>query len=255
MAFQWILKIRWNRLGKIDPFRAILSNPHKKKEWQTDEFFSTGDYHVEKIINTAQSLDINFNKRKALDFGCGVGRCTQRLARYFDYVIGVDIAPSMLSLAKKYNRTDQCEYYLNDSDHLALFDGNSFDLILSILTFQHIRDVSIKKYLRECLRILAPGGIFIFQLPSEPILTKYKNNKFLFKFVSLLLNCTVAKFLKLDRLALKILKKDLYWIKKEEVIELLESDGARVVEIQEDNITGPDFKSYHYFVTKPECAF
>ncbi len=54
---------------------------------------------------------ISFPKRRALDFGCGVGRLTQALARHFNIVDGVDIAPSMIELANQFNRSGgRCRY-------------------------------------------------------------------------------------------------------------------------------------------------
>src|ERR1700682_912533 len=53
-----------------------------------------------------------------LDFGCGVGRLTQGPASYFASVRGVDIAPSMIELAKRHNRyPDVCHYDLNCEAH------------------------------------------------------------------------------------------------------------------------------------------
>lgn len=55
--------------------------------------------------------------KKALDFGCGMGRLTQALTKYFEEVYGIDIAPSMIKLTEKYNRYDnKCKFFLNTTD-------------------------------------------------------------------------------------------------------------------------------------------
>ena len=41
-------------------------------------------YEVEELIRYMKSLGINISRKKALDFGCGVGRITQALTNYFD---------------------------------------------------------------------------------------------------------------------------------------------------------------------------
>src|SRR5262249_48837046 len=105
---------------------------------------------------------------RALDFGCGVGRLTQALARHFETVVGVDIAPSMLRGARKYNKFgDRCQYVLNERDDLRLFESNSFDFIYSNRVLQHMRPEYGKSYLREFIRVLSPEGLLVFYMPSE----------------------------------------------------------------------------------------
>ncbi len=45
---------------------------------------------------------INYNDTLALDFGCGIGRLTQLLCKFFKKCIGVDISKEMIKLANKY---------------------------------------------------------------------------------------------------------------------------------------------------------
>jgi 2-polyprenyl-3-methyl-5-hydroxy-6-metoxy-1,4-benzoquinol methylase len=107
------LKKHWNRFGKADPLWAVLTWPDKRgNRWQLDEFFQTGEQEVDSVLNHVRSLGINLRGSRALDFGCGVGRLTQALAKHFKEVCAVDIAPSMIQLAKKYNRHGRkCRFY------------------------------------------------------------------------------------------------------------------------------------------------
>jgi 2-polyprenyl-3-methyl-5-hydroxy-6-metoxy-1,4-benzoquinol methylase len=113
----------WNEFGKTDPLWAILTSPEKKgNKWEVDEFFKTGLEEIEAILSSLEQYNINIPKAKALDFGCGVGRLTQALAHFFDEVYGVDIAPSMIELAQKYNKYgNNCKYILNETDNLKMF--------------------------------------------------------------------------------------------------------------------------------------
>ncbi|MBD1905968.1 class I SAM-dependent methyltransferase [Funiculus sociatus GB2-A5] len=169
------LKRNWNEFGRRDPLWAILTNPTKKgNKWEPDEFFKTGEEEIESVINYINSLGIAYSRKKALDFGCGVGRLTQALFHYFDEACGIDIAPSMIELARKYNRYgDKCQYYVNESDDLRLFKDNSFNFIYSKIVLQHIRPEYSKNYIKEFLRILTPGGLMVFQIPSEPVPIEY----------------------------------------------------------------------------------
>lgn len=140
------LQRNWDAFGKTDPLWAILTDPEKRGgKWDLDEFFKAGDDTINKIFKYIESIGINFRRGRALDFGCGVGRLTQPLTRYFNEVIGVDIAPSMIELARKYNRHgDRCKYYLNPDNDLRQFPDDSFDFIISIITLQHMKPRYIK---------------------------------------------------------------------------------------------------------------
>src|SRR5437660_12935525 len=99
------LKRTWDQFGKTDPLWAILSVPDKKgNRWRLDDFFDSGIQEIDSVIEYMKSLGLAVRHQRALDFGCGVGRLTQALAKHFDEVIGLDIAPSMLQLARRYNR-------------------------------------------------------------------------------------------------------------------------------------------------------
>src|SRR6266700_763326 len=90
---------RWDRAGRTDPFWAVLSWRGKRgNRWLSDEFFETGIQEIALVMAHADRLGLDGHER-ALDFGCGPGRLTQALTRYFDEVDGVDISPSMIELA------------------------------------------------------------------------------------------------------------------------------------------------------------
>ncbi|NJM69671.1 MAG: class I SAM-dependent methyltransferase [Scytonema sp. RU_4_4] len=163
------LQKHWHEFGKEDPFWSILSDPAKKgNKWELKEFFKSGEEEIEAVFKYLESLGVSYSHKRALDFGCGVGRLTQGLCRYFDECIGVDIAPSMIKLANKYNYYGhKCKYYINDSDNLSLYKNNYFDFIYSRIVLQHIIPKYSMNYLKEFVRILAPSGLLVFQVPSE----------------------------------------------------------------------------------------
>lgn len=162
------LQRSWDELGKVDPLWAILGDPDKMGgRWDLHEFFKTGEEEVAAVLQYVDSLHLPLARRRALDFGCGVGRVTRALGRHFEECSGVDIAPSMIRLAQEYNRQgSRCQYYLNESDDLRLFDDNRFDFIYSSNVLQHIHPRYSRNYLKEFVRLLAPGGVLVFQIPS-----------------------------------------------------------------------------------------
>jgi SAM-dependent methyltransferase len=165
------LQRNWDEWGRRDPYWAIISRPDRRgNRWDLDEFLRTGIDEIDSLFAWLQELDVVARRGRALDFGCGVGRLTQALARSFEECDGVDIAPSMIERAHELNRFgDRCRYHVNDRDDLKLFDDGVFDVIYSDIVLQHIAPEFSANYVREFTRVLAPGGVMVFQLPSHPL--------------------------------------------------------------------------------------
>lgn len=239
----------WDFFGKTDPLFAILTFKDKKGgQWKEDEFFDTGKLEVSESINYLRSCGLGIPTGKALDFGCGVGRLTQALADYFEEVYGVDIAPSMIELAKKYNRRgNKCKYFLNETDKLGLLPDHSFAFIYSKITLQHIAPEYSKKYIKEFLRLLKPGGLLLFQLPSEPsammpkcspaLKTRLKN--FLPKFL-------LGAYYRAKHYFYPVV--EMYGVQKEEMIMFLKENGADIIDIRSNDSAGPNWNSFQYLV-------
>src|SRR5579863_4953726 len=162
------LRKNWETLGKADPLWAVLSDPEKKGgKWEAESFFRSGVVHIDDLLNEIRAVGFPLMYGTALDFGCGVGRLTQAMCKYFNKCYGVDISSSMLEHAYRYNQYGTaCEYVLNASSHLHCFDSDSFDFIYSTIVLQHIPPAAGKRYIAEFLRVLKPNGLLIFQVPS-----------------------------------------------------------------------------------------
>ncbi len=179
----------WDGFGKDDPLWRILSLPDKKGgKWTLDEFFETGRKEIDELLDYLKKVGLNPARGTALDFGCGVGRLTQGLARHFDRVKGVDISPSMIDLARQYNRFgDHVEYFVNARSDLRLFPDRSFDLIYSSITLQHVPPQFSRQYIADFVRVLRPGGAIVFQLPHKrtlvPVPRFYGMAKRVFEFL------------------------------------------------------------------------
>ena len=105
---------------------------------------------------------------RALDFGCGTGRSTRFLRDLGFDVVGVDIAERMLARARE--RDPDGDYRKVPDGELPGLDAGSFDLILSVFTFDNIPDFERKVCLLTALRrLLAPGGRMV-NLVSSPVI-------------------------------------------------------------------------------------
>lgn len=116
------LQRHWDGFGLTDPLWAILTDPSKRGgNWDVHEFFALGEQEISGVMDMIGALGIEVHPDRALDFGCGVGRLTQALAPRFKSVCGVDIAPSMIEHARRFNRFEQCSYLVNVRADLHAF--------------------------------------------------------------------------------------------------------------------------------------
>ncbi len=159
----------WEGLGRTDPLFGILSDPAKwGGKWDADEFFASGRAHVESLLRSLNDARASFKRDTCLDFGCGVGRLTVPLSGSFNRTIGVDVARSMIDLARRYHAAStQCEFLVNRGLDLRQFPDATFDFVHSCLVLQHIPPDLSMRYIAEFFRVCKPGGLVVFQLPSE----------------------------------------------------------------------------------------
>src|SRR5271156_1050153 len=97
---------QWERFGSQDPYFGVLTEERyhtgRLDETARERFFTTGRQVVDKLLGeVAARTGASFEARRALDFGCGVGRLSLALAHRCAHVCGVDISPSMLAEADR----------------------------------------------------------------------------------------------------------------------------------------------------------
>ena len=160
----------WDALVELDPISAILYDSTGPVRWTMDEFMASGTREIDTLIAFLRELPLQLSGRRAMDFGCGLGRLTQALGRHFDEVVGVDLSASMVERATRLNRLgDRCQYRVNDRRDLRGFESGSFDLVHSIRTLQLLPAHYVRTYLREFVRLLDRGGVLVVQIPSHPV--------------------------------------------------------------------------------------
>ena len=163
----WQLRRHWNELARRDPFWAVLTESDKLgNRWATPEFYATGVAEVAGDLARIRELAPAMRLGSALDFGCGAGRLTAALGGHFGRVTGVDISDTMVDLAREHCPDKRVEFVCNTRPDLGRVPDNSFDLVYSRITLQHIAPGYTKRYLAEFVRVLAPGGILSVQIPE-----------------------------------------------------------------------------------------
>lgn len=157
----------WQELAKREPYFAVLTDERFLAERATPEarrtFFETGEADVAALFEKLPIAPMS-----ALDFGCGVGRLTVPLARRVARVVGCDVAPAMLELA----RHNAADAGITNALFTTELDG-TFDLICSLIVFQHIPVERGMAILERLIGMLAPGGVavlhFTFRRPGSAL--------------------------------------------------------------------------------------
>jgi ubiquinone/menaquinone biosynthesis C-methylase UbiE len=118
---------------------------------------------------------------RLLDVGCGTGYLLVSLAnRYPDAseLVGIDPAPSMIKVATAAARDRRLSFSVGVAERLPYPDDN-FDLVVSTTSFDHWSDQQAG--LRECARVLRPGGRLVlvdqFSLWLAPTLLAGRRGK------------------------------------------------------------------------------
>jgi SAM-dependent methyltransferase len=244
----WLARRHWNLFARTDAYWAVLTEPDKQgHRWKVDEFFATGRADVEANLRRVQELLPAWRPAgAALDFGCGVGRLTQGLAAHFDQVTGVDIAKDMLALARRHNvHAGRVTYVENHDAALGRFADGSFALVLSLITLQHIAPEYSRQYLREFVRVCAPGGVVVVQVPDRALRpppprrfslwppTHWKRWK-----------RALRRWLVLEP------TMEMHPVPRAEVEAILRRAGATLLAVDAVPAAGPEFVSYRYIARR-----
>src|SRR5260221_46156 len=100
---------------------------------------------------------------KILEIGCGDGEFTKRLMKIPSKIIATDITPEVIRRAKKkYFKNKNTRFKVDDAEKFS-FKDNSFDILCGISILHHI---DYKKAIKECFRVLKPGGRLYFSEPN-----------------------------------------------------------------------------------------
>ncbi len=138
-----------------------------------EQFFESGREAAAAVMRDV--ADLLPSHELAVEFGCGVGRLLIPMARDFERLIGVDIAPTMI---EKLNAN--CRRFDVQNVTGVLADepwerSCAADLIYSWLVFQHIEDIGIiKNSVHRFTAALKPGGMALLQFDTRARTQAYR---------------------------------------------------------------------------------
>ncbi len=142
-------KLQWEKFAQDDARYYIdTTSKNLAQFWQKgEENFHTYLLPIFKKYKVKPDIGI--------DFGCGIGRHTFPLTKYFQTVIGVDVSHNMLKQANTFaqeKNIPNTQFIQNDE----FFEYNKpVDFIYSVNVFQHLEDLEqIKKILDHMAHLL-----------------------------------------------------------------------------------------------------
>jgi 2-polyprenyl-3-methyl-5-hydroxy-6-metoxy-1,4-benzoquinol methylase len=136
---------------------------------QTEQLWDSGRAQVAMLTRRMEAVgDPSLSTRRALDFGCGVGRMTLPLAERCAHVYGVDISPAVLRQA---DEAAQARNVTNvewlQFERLQELQGR-YDMVVSMYVFQHIPSREGERIFTTLVRGLAAGGIGAIDFTIRP---------------------------------------------------------------------------------------
>ncbi|WP_203255864.1 bifunctional demethylmenaquinone methyltransferase/2-methoxy-6-polyprenyl-1,4-benzoquinol methylase UbiE [Hyunsoonleella ulvae] len=199
-------------MSKIKPYKD--SNQSKKE--QVTKMFDTisGKYDgLNRVISFG--IDVKWRKKvvklinahhakNILDIATGTGDLAIAMAdTKAEKIIGLDISSGMLDIGKQKISTrglsDKIEMVLGDSENMP-FEDNTFDAITVAFGVRNFEN--LQKGLKDILRVLKPGGIFVILETSIPTKTPYKQG---YKFYTKNILPLIGRIFSKDRSAYKYL--------------------------------------------------
>jgi SAM-dependent methyltransferase len=251
------LRRQWETHGRKNALASILTPSASEPEWDERAFLETGTHQIAWLMNEADSLLPQRPRRRALDFGCGIGRLTVALAGYYDEVVGVDIARSMIDKARQRNPVPgRVRYEHNTNPDLVVFPSGSFDFVCSWIVLQHMPPTLIRGYIAELVRVVAPGGLLAFQLPAAAVSSEVRK-RFVDAPVRRGLKSRLPKWLVRPYRSLKYSwlgrtssYMAMHGLAREDVTSLIERSGGRLLDVRADDSHGTPCPGYSYWVTR-----
>lgn len=117
---------------------------------------------------------------KIADIGCGAGFLTNYLAKRYKHVHGLDASKSSLDVARKMDKSGSVKYMFGDAYSLP-YEEKSMDVVCAMDFLEHVEKP--EAVVKECGRVLKPGGLFFYHTFNRNILSWLIVIKFMEWFV------------------------------------------------------------------------
>jgi len=157
------LKNIWNKFNDCPDLDELLKNLRENEGKEIKDWL----YLATHLPFINKELSYLKKDAKIMEAGCGIGQWVFWIAEQGFPVIGVDIAPKAVAVAKDYakkNKIINCDFVEGDIRNLKIED-NHFDFIFSFGVIEHFHKPEI--ILNEFKRVLKVGGKMFISVPNQ----------------------------------------------------------------------------------------
>ena len=178
-----LMRQDWDERARKDAFHYIAS---WRKDWTPESFFESGEEDYQKLLEPVLGrAGWDPRGKTMLELGCGAGRMTRSFAQRFSHVYAFDISAEMLGHARTlFPEAANVEWILGNGVDLSGLGNETVDFAFSYIVLQHMPEtVFALRYIREMLRVLKPGGMYLFQFNSVPQVTMNWKGRLAWKIV------------------------------------------------------------------------
>jgi SAM-dependent methyltransferase len=228
----------WNKVGREAPHWSVVTAPKFLPDNITqhqDEFFESSRIDEEIILSGLARVGVVPSAlRSCVEFGCGVGRLTFRLASLFPKVTGIDISSAHLALAREYCsrlRLDNIQFVQASAE--ALMPAEGFDFWFSRIVLQHNAPPVSMAIIKKAFQALNKGGIAMFQVPVHHVGYRFRAQ---------------------DYLSSKLGENmEMHCVPQNAILEQAHAHGMQLIDLREDTWVvsdGPDWLSNNFVFRK-----
>jgi SAM-dependent methyltransferase len=123
------------------------------------------DQATAEVLDWLRGLGLLEGRPAVLDLGCGIGRLAAALAPHAGSVLGLDVSPGMIELARaRCAGIAGLRFETCSGRDLAPLPDAGFDLVLAADVFPYLVQAGLalaETHLREAARVLRPGGSLV----------------------------------------------------------------------------------------------
>lgn len=143
----------------------IIALQAEKHEVIDPESFRSNKDFVLHLIHTRayEQAALYTAEKKVLDLWCNTGYGTRILKSSGADVVGLDISPEAIAIARRKHGPAGIEFHCTDGSSLPFAD-QTFDLVTSFQVIEHLVDCG--RFLTEIIRVIRPGGKVILTTPN-----------------------------------------------------------------------------------------
>ncbi len=134
-------------------------------DWYSEHLEGGETYHAKVILPNLLRLVHPAKGTRILDLACGEGFIARSFREKEASVVGVDVAPELISRAVE--KGGGVTYHVAAAHRLSFAENGSFDVVTCVLALQNMENVD--DVLKEVARVLTPGGR-LFLVLNHPVL-------------------------------------------------------------------------------------